>query len=122
MSIFTIFYLFSRFKHYYRDLHFVAIYALFPQIFFGPNSLLRNITRFLHVCVENVCHQVIQQLKFLESEDEAVLEMVWEAGEEENKVVNTIIIVILRNMTKQSLKVMITLNNETKEATISADR
>jgi len=47
--------------------------------------------------------QVIQQLKFLESEDEAMLEMVWEVGEQENKV-------------------MITLNNETKEATISADR
>ena len=25
-------------------------YALFPQIFVGQNSLLRNITRFLHVC------------------------------------------------------------------------
>ena len=71
--------------------------------------------------IKNMRHQVIQQLKFLENEDEAVLEMVWEAGEEENKVVNTIIIVILRNMTKQSLKVMITLNNETKEATISAE-
>ena len=77
--------------------------------------------------VENVCHQVIQQLKFLESEDEAVLEMVWEVGEQENKVVNItttiiIIIIILRNLPKQTLKVMITLNNETKEATISADR
>ena len=66
---------------------------------------------------------MIQQLKFLESEDEAFLEMVWEVGEEENKVVNIIIIIIiLRNLPKQSLKVMITLNNETKEATISADR
>ena len=73
-----------------------------------------------------MCHQVIQQLKFLESEDEAVLEMVWEVGEQENKVVNItitiIIIIILRNLPKQTLKVMITLNNETKEATISADR
>ena len=50
LSIFTIFYRFSRFTHFCRDLHFVAIYALFPQIFFGQNSLLRNITRFLHVC------------------------------------------------------------------------
>ena len=49
LSIFTIFYRFSRFTHFCRDLHFVAIYALFPQIFFGQNSLLRNITRFLHV-------------------------------------------------------------------------
>ena len=74
--------------------------------------------------IKNMCHQVIQQLKFLESEDEALLEMVWEVGEEENKVVNIIIIIIiiLRNLPKQSLKVMITLNNETKEATISADR
>ena len=46
LSIFTIFYRFSRFTHICRDLHFVAIYALFPQIFFGQNSLLRNITRF----------------------------------------------------------------------------
>ena len=65
---------------------------------------------------------MIQQLKFLESEDEAFLEMVWEVGEE-NKVANvTITIIIYRNLPKQSLKVMITLNNETKEATISADR
>ena len=49
LSIFTIFYQFSRFTHFCRDLHFVAIYALFPQIFFGQSSLLRNITRFLHV-------------------------------------------------------------------------
>ena len=49
LSIFTIFYRFSRFTHFCRDLHFVAIYALFPQIFFGQNSHLRNITRFLHV-------------------------------------------------------------------------
>ena len=47
LSIFTNFY---RFTHFCRDLHFVAIYALFPQILFGQNSLLRNITRFLHVC------------------------------------------------------------------------
>ena len=39
LSIFTIFYRFSRFTHFCRDLHFVAIYALFPQIFFGQNSL-----------------------------------------------------------------------------------
>ena len=50
LSIFTIFYRFSRFTHLCRDLHFVAIYALFPQFFFGQNSLPRNITRFLHVC------------------------------------------------------------------------
>ena len=50
LSIFTIFYRFSRFTHFCRDLHFVGIYALFPQIYFGQNSLLRNITRFLHVC------------------------------------------------------------------------
>ena len=35
LSIFTIFYRFSRFTHFCRDLHFVAIYALFPQFFFG---------------------------------------------------------------------------------------
>ena len=45
LSIFTIFYRFSRFTHFCCDLHFVAIYALF----FGQNSHLRNITRFLHV-------------------------------------------------------------------------
>ena len=50
LSIFTIFYQFSRFTHFCRNLHFVAIYALFPQFFFGQNSLLRNITCFLHVC------------------------------------------------------------------------
>ena len=49
LSIFTIFYPFSRFTHFCRDLHFVAINALFPQFFFGQSSLLRNITRFLHV-------------------------------------------------------------------------
>ena len=49
LSIFTIFYRFSRFTHFCRNLHFVAIYALFSQFFFGQNSLLRNITRFLHV-------------------------------------------------------------------------
>ena len=49
--IFTIFYRFSQFTHFCRDLHFVAIYAIFPQFFFGQNSLLRNITRFLHVCL-----------------------------------------------------------------------
>ena len=52
--------------------------------------------------IKNMCHQVIQQLKFLESEDEAALEMVWEVGEQENKVVNItttiIIIIILRNL------------------------
>ena len=53
LSIFTIFYRFSRFTHFCRDLHFVAIYALFPQFFFGQNSLLRNITRFLHVCAKD---------------------------------------------------------------------
>ena len=49
LSIFTIFCWFSRFTHFCRDLHFAEIYALFLQIFFGQNSLLRNITRFLHV-------------------------------------------------------------------------
>ena len=49
LSIFTIFYRFSRFTHFCRDLHFVAIYALFPQIYFGQISLLCNITRFLRV-------------------------------------------------------------------------
>ena len=51
LSIFTIFYRFSRYTHFCRDLHFVAIYAFFPQIFFGQNSLLRHITRFLPVCL-----------------------------------------------------------------------
>ena len=57
LLIFTIFYRFSRFTHFCRDLHFVAIYALFPQIYFGQNSLLRNITRFLHVCLRAL-HQL----------------------------------------------------------------
>ena len=33
LSIFTIFYRFSRFTHFCCDLHFVAIYTLFPQFF-----------------------------------------------------------------------------------------
>ena len=33
LSIFTIFYRFSRFTHFCRNSHFVAIYALFPQFF-----------------------------------------------------------------------------------------
>ena len=37
-----------------RELRFVAIYALFLQFFFGQNSLLRNITRFLHVCTSDI--------------------------------------------------------------------
>ena len=45
----TIFCRISQFTLFCRDLHYVAIYALFPQFFFGQNSLLRNITRFLHV-------------------------------------------------------------------------
>jgi len=59
LSIFTIFYRFSRFTHFCRDLHFVAIYALFPQIFVGQNSLHRNITRFLHVCTNFISVLVI---------------------------------------------------------------
>ena len=43
LSIFTICYRFSRLCT------FVAIYALFPQFFFGQNSHHHNITRFLHV-------------------------------------------------------------------------
>ena len=62
LSIFTIFYRFSRFTHFCRDLHFVAIYALFPQFFFGQNSLLRNITRFLHVCLNMGSKYLICQL------------------------------------------------------------
>ena len=46
LSILTIFYRFSRFTHFCCDLHFVAIYALFPQFFFGQNSHHRIITRF----------------------------------------------------------------------------
>ena len=48
----TIFCRISQFTLFCRDLHYVAIYALFPQFFFGQNSLLRNITRFLHVCLK----------------------------------------------------------------------
>ena len=46
LSIFTIFIDFHDLRT------FVVIYILsrFTQIFFGQNSLLRNITRFLHVC------------------------------------------------------------------------
>ena len=65
LSIFTIFYRFSRFKHFCRDLHFVAIHALFPQIFFGQSSLLRNITRFLHVCVHFIGCLISCARKFL---------------------------------------------------------
>ena len=39
LSIFTIFYRFSRFTHFCRDLHFVAIYALFPQIFLAKIAI-----------------------------------------------------------------------------------
>ena len=71
LSIFTIFCRFSRITHFCRDLHFVAIYALFPQIFFGQNSLLRNITRFLHVCPrvnKNQTSRVKNDLKWLKNE------------------------------------------------------
>ena len=47
----TIFCRISQFTHFCRNLHYVPIYALFPQFFFGQNSLLSNITRFLHVCL-----------------------------------------------------------------------
>ena len=50
LSIFTIFCRFSQFTHFCRDLHFVAIYAIFPQIFFGQNGHLRNKSPFLDVC------------------------------------------------------------------------
>ena len=53
------FYRFSRFTHFCRDLHFVTIYALFPQFFFGENSHLCNITRFLHVCHHHHHHHVL---------------------------------------------------------------
>ena len=43
LSIFTIFYRFSRFTHFCRDLR------TFSANFFGQNSLHRIITRFLHV-------------------------------------------------------------------------
>ena len=49
LSIFTIFCRFSRFTHFCRDLHFVAIYALFPPIFFGQNSHPRHKSPFFHV-------------------------------------------------------------------------
>ena len=62
LLIFTIFYQFSRFTHFCPDLHFVAIYALFPQFYFGQNSLLRNITRFLHVCVNFIILSGMQHL------------------------------------------------------------
>ena len=39
LSIFTIFYRFSRFTHFCRDLHFVAIYALFLQIFLAKIAI-----------------------------------------------------------------------------------
>ena len=39
LSIFTIFYWFSRFTHFCRDLHFVAIYALFLQIFLAKIAI-----------------------------------------------------------------------------------
>ena len=58
--IFTIFYRVSLFTHFCHDLHFVAIYALFPQFFCGQNSLLRNITRFLHVWLDAVLILYIQ--------------------------------------------------------------
>ena len=68
LSIFTIFYRFPRFTQFCRDLYFVAIYALFLQIFFGQNSLLRNITRFLHVWLQDyrtvqTAHCAMQQIK-----------------------------------------------------------
>ena len=39
LSIFTIFYRFSRFTHFCRDLHFVAIYSLFPQFFLAKIAI-----------------------------------------------------------------------------------
>ena len=48
LSIFTIFYRFSRFTHFCRNLR------TFSAIFFCQNSLLRNITRFLHLCIRYI--------------------------------------------------------------------
>ena len=39
LSIFTIFCRFSRFTHFCRDLHFVEIYALFPQFFLAKIAI-----------------------------------------------------------------------------------
>ena len=39
LSIFIIFYRFSRFTHFCRDLHFVGIYALFPQFFLAKIAI-----------------------------------------------------------------------------------
>ena len=65
LSIFTIFCRFSPFFIDFHDLRtFVAIYAIF---FFGQNSLLRNITLFLHVCVhpETRRAQIIRSSTFM---------------------------------------------------------
>ena len=73
LSIFTIF---CRFSPFFVDFHhflsIFTIYALlspftfcrdlrtFSAIFFGQNSLLRNITRFLHVCMTWIASIVLQ--------------------------------------------------------------
>ena len=79
LSIFIIFYRFSRFTHFCRDLHFVAISALFPQFFFGQNSLLRNITHFLHVWLfgERSPSSVIRSKLFAKSVFTTSMPILW---------------------------------------------
>ena len=57
LSIFTIFYRLSRFTHFCRALHFVAIYALFPHFFLAKIAFSATSHVF---CMYGSCHVVIR--------------------------------------------------------------
>ena len=82
LSIFTIFYRFSRFTHFCRDLR------TFSAIFFGQNSHLRNITRFLHVwggVVQSCPKNLIAFSKVSADKQEVLLKLTNFLWEESNK-------------------------------------
>ena len=63
LSIFTIFYRFSRFTHFCRDLHFVAIYALFPQFFLAKIAFSATSHVFCMYAKEEGIHHKMQKTK-----------------------------------------------------------
>ena len=62
LSIFTIFYRFSRFTHFCRDLHFVAIYALFPQIFLAKITI--SATSHVFCMYDVILYHIFSDKKF----------------------------------------------------------
>ena len=58
LSIFTIFYQFSQLTHFCRDLHFVTIYALFPQIFWAKIAFSATSHIFCMYAPGNLCRNL----------------------------------------------------------------